>query len=55
MNIQRILVTIARVSLGLIFLVFGLNGFLNFIPMEPIEGVQAHFWAHSQPPATCFR
>jgi putative oxidoreductase len=25
----------ARIILGLIFLIFGLNGFLNFIPMPP--------------------
>lgn len=28
--------TIARLLLGLIFAVFGLNGFLNFIPMGPM-------------------
>ncbi len=27
--------TIARVILGLIFFIFGLNGFLNFIPVPP--------------------
>ena len=27
--------TVTRILLGLIFLVFGLNGFLNFIPMPP--------------------
>jgi putative oxidoreductase len=26
---------IARILLGLIYFVFGLNGFLNFIPMQP--------------------
>lgn len=31
----RHLPTIARVLLGLIFFVFGLNGFLNFIPAPP--------------------
>jgi putative oxidoreductase len=25
----------ARIILGLLFVVFGLNGFLNFIPMPP--------------------
>ncbi len=30
----RHLPTIARVLLGLVFFVFGLNGFLNFIPMS---------------------
>jgi uncharacterized membrane protein YphA (DoxX/SURF4 family) len=33
MNIAAL---IARVLLGLIFLVFGLNGFLNFIPTGPL-------------------
>jgi putative oxidoreductase len=35
---------IARLLLGLIFLVFGLNGFLNFIPMPPPTGVAAQFF-----------
>ncbi|MCB9597848.1 MAG: DoxX family protein [Sandaracinaceae bacterium] len=30
--------TAARVVLGLAFLVFGLNGFLGFLPMPPHEG-----------------
>ncbi len=30
---MRIAATVVRYLLGLIFLVFGLNGFLNFIPM----------------------
>ncbi len=34
---------IARVLLGLIFLVFGLNGFLRFIPMPPPAGAAAEF------------
>jgi putative oxidoreductase len=29
--------------LGLIFLVFGLNGFLHFIPMPPPKGLAAQF------------
>jgi putative oxidoreductase len=32
---MKILTIIARVLLGLIFLVFGSNAFLNFIPMPP--------------------
>jgi uncharacterized membrane protein YphA (DoxX/SURF4 family) len=32
---MRIAVIIARSLLGLVFLVFGLNGFLNFIPNPP--------------------
>ena len=30
---------IARYLAGLIFLVFGLNGFLNFIPLPPPGGI----------------
>ena len=33
---MRIAALIARILLGLIFVVFGLNGFLNFIPMGPM-------------------
>ena len=32
---MKIVTLIARVLLGLIFVVFGLNGFLHFIPMPP--------------------
>ncbi|MEO6638290.1 MAG: DoxX family membrane protein [Ginsengibacter sp.] len=34
---------IARVLIGLIFLVFGLNGFLHFIPMPAQTGAAADF------------
>src|ERR1700755_2789446 len=34
---------IARYLAGLIFLVMGLNGFLNFIPLPPPDGVAAQF------------
>ena len=33
---MKILVLIARILLGLLFLVFGLNGFLMFIPTGPM-------------------
>lgn len=33
---MKIVVLIARLLLGLIFLVFGLNGFLNFLNMGPM-------------------
>jgi len=33
----------ARILLGLIFVVFGLNGFLGFIPLPPHEGAAAEF------------
>jgi putative oxidoreductase len=34
---------IARILLGFVFFVFGLNGFLHFIPMPPPEGVGGQF------------
>lgn len=34
---------LARLLLGLVFLVFGLNGFLNFIPMPPPTGVAGQY------------
>jgi hypothetical protein len=40
---MRIPSIIARYLLGLIFLVFGLNGFLHFIPMPPPKGLAAQF------------
>jgi hypothetical protein len=36
---MKITSLIARYLLGFIFLVFGLNGFLNFIPMPPPTGL----------------
>ena len=33
---MKIAALIARILLGLVFFVFGLNGFLNFIPMGPL-------------------
>jgi putative oxidoreductase len=51
---MKIASLIARYLLGLIFLVFGLNGFLHFIPMPPPKGAAAqqfggaifmsHYW-----------
>ena len=35
--------TIARYLAGVIFLVFGLNGFLNFIPLPPPGGIAGQF------------
>src|SRR5271156_1672797 len=41
---MKILVLIARILLGLLFLVFGLNGFLNFIPTGPMpSGLAGQF------------
>ena len=40
---MKIAVLVARILLGLLFLVFGLNGFLNFIPAPPIPGQAGQF------------
>lgn len=40
---MKIAATIARYLLGLVFLVFGLNGFLHFIPQPPPTGVALQF------------
>ena len=37
------LFTITRLSLGLLFVIFGTNGFLNFIPMPPPTPEAAEF------------
>ena len=34
---------IARFLLGLVFVVFGLNGFLNFMPMGPVPALAGQF------------
>ena len=41
---MKITTVIARFLLGLIFLVFGLNGFFHFIPMPPPTGTAAQFF-----------
>jgi len=51
---MKIATLVARILLGLLFLVFGLNGFLHFIPMPPPKGLAAqqfggaifasHYW-----------
>ena len=41
---MRVASTVARYLLGLIFLTFGLNGFLHFIPMPPPAGIAAQFF-----------
>jgi len=40
---MKIVNLIARILLGLIFLVFGLNGFLNFIPAPMPTGLAGQF------------
>jgi uncharacterized membrane protein YphA (DoxX/SURF4 family) len=34
---------IARFVLGLVFVVFGMNGFLNFTPMGPVPALAGQF------------
>jgi putative oxidoreductase len=41
---MKIVTTISRLFLGLLFTVFGLNGFLHFIPMPPPSGVAGQFF-----------
>jgi putative oxidoreductase len=41
---MKIAALIARLLLGLTFLIFGLNGFLHFIPMPPPTGLAAQFF-----------
>src|SRR5271170_5736733 len=42
-NVMRTASAIARYLAGVIFLVFGLNGFLNFIPLPPPGGIAGQF------------
>src|SRR5437899_11029859 len=41
--VMRTASVIARYLAGVIFLVFGLNGFLSFIPLPPPQGVAGQF------------
>jgi len=40
---MKIITIIARILLGLVFAVFGLNAFLSFIPMPPPQGQAGAF------------
>jgi uncharacterized membrane protein YphA (DoxX/SURF4 family) len=40
---MKIVIVIVRVLLGLIFVVFGLNAFLQFMPMPPPQGLAGDF------------
>lgn len=42
-RLMKILVLIARLLLGLMFVFFGLNGFFQFLPSPPLEGVSGAF------------
>ncbi len=44
-TIMKIATLIIRYLMGLIFFVFGLNGFLNFLPAPPMEGDLGTFMA----------
>jgi uncharacterized membrane protein YphA (DoxX/SURF4 family) len=41
---MKIAVSIARILLGLLFLIFGLNGFFHFIHMPPPTGMAAQYY-----------
>ena len=41
---MKIASTVSRYLLGLIFVVFGLNGFLNFIPPQPFPALAMQFF-----------
>lgn len=41
---MKIAVLVTRILLGLVFVVFGLNGFLNFIPQGPLPPGFAGQW-----------
>ncbi len=40
---MKVAALIARLLLGLVFLVFGLNGFLNFLPLPALTGLAGQF------------
>ena len=40
---MKIAVLVARILLGLMFVVFGLNGFLNFLKMPPPTGLAGQY------------
>jgi len=40
---MKIATHVARYLLGVVFFVFGLNGFLNFIPLPPPGGIAGQF------------
>ena len=42
---MKYVIIIARILLGLIFFVFGLNGLLHFLPMPPMPPSDASTWS----------
>src|SRR5438477_1745787 len=43
-TIARKIPTVARIGLGLVFMVFGFNKLLHFLPQPPISGPPAEFF-----------
>ena len=43
---MEIAIFVVRILLGLLFVVFGLNGWFHFIPLPPREGRAAEFMGH---------
>ncbi len=41
---MKTIVLIARLLLGLVFVIFGLNGFLQFLPAQPMPGLAGQFF-----------
>ena len=41
---MKIITTIARYLLGFLFTLFGLNGFLHFLPMGPVPPLAGQFY-----------
>jgi len=44
-SLKKSLPTVARIALGLVFFVFGANGFLNFLPQPPSPPAASAFGA----------
>ena len=50
---MRTLSAIARYLAGMIFLIFGLNGFLNFLPLPSPGALPDSSWVPCTPRITC--
>ena len=48
---MKTITTVIRILLGLMFTVFGLNGFLHFIPMQPMPQPAIDFFGR----VSCYR
>ena len=49
---MKIVVIIARILLGAIFVAFGLNAFLHFLPSGYLRALQVSSWARCSTPTT---